>query len=148
MSDAIVLDASPLGLLANPKHTSAALRCRAWLASLLTAGRRVILPEIADYEIRRELSRAKLAVSIRLLDLLGVQLEYLPLTTAAMRKAAELWAQVRQAGKPTASQHALDCDVILAAQAILLGVPVIVATSNPGHVARFVPGDDWQNIVP
>lgn len=83
-----------------------------------------------------------------LLDSLATQIEYLPITTPVMRKAAEFWAQARSAGRPTAPDHALDGDVILAEQALSLGVPVIVATGNPGHLARFVPTDDWGNIAP
>jgi predicted nucleic acid-binding protein len=113
------------------------------------AGRRVILPEIADYEVRRELVRAKLAASVVLLDALAVQLEYLPLTTTAMRTAAELWASARQQGQPTAADGALDADVILAAQALTLGTTdVVVATLNVGHLSRFVPAEAWQNIAP
>ena len=59
--------------------------------------------------------------SIARLDGLASKIEYLPLTTAAMRIAAELWAQGRQSGQPTADPKELDGDVILAAQALLLG---------------------------
>jgi len=39
--------------------------------------------------------------------------------------------------------------MILAAQALTLGDPdVIIATTNVGHLARFVPADLWQNIAP
>jgi hypothetical protein len=55
------------------------------------------------------------------LDGLARLLEYLPLTTAAMRQAAVFWAQGRQQGQPTADDKALDGDVILAAQAMTLG---------------------------
>jgi hypothetical protein len=54
-------------------------------------------------------------------DGLARLLEYLPLTTAAMRQAAVFWAQGRQQGQPTADDKALDGDVILAAQAMTLG---------------------------
>ena len=145
---AIVLDTGPLGILTNPNHTAIPIACRSWLAALLAAGRRVILPEIADYEIRRELIRANLKSAVQLLDLLVFQVEYLPLTTAAMRLAAEFWAQARNAGTPTAVGAALDGDVILAAQAATLGVPVEVATGNAAHLSPFVAAQDWQTITP
>jgi hypothetical protein len=76
----------------------------------------VIVPEIADYEVRRELLWAKKMRGLARLDALVSHLEYLPLTTAAMREAADLWAQARQQGQPTASDKAIDADVILAAR--------------------------------
>jgi predicted nucleic acid-binding protein len=108
----------------------------------------VIIPEISDYEIRRELIRLGSIVSVANLDGYGLQLEYLSINTAAMRLAAQLWAQARIAGLPTAPDLALDADVILAAQALSLNTPVVVATSNPRHLSRFVPAELWSNIVP
>jgi predicted nucleic acid-binding protein len=148
VSAVILLDAGPLGLLSNPNNTPQPLACQAWLASLRAAGRHVIVPEITDYEIRRELIRIHSHAALANLDAHGAQLDYLPLTTAAMRLAAELWAQARSAGQPTAPNPALDCDVILAAQALTLNTAVVVATGNPGHLARFVPADLWSNITP
>jgi predicted nucleic acid-binding protein len=120
VSAAILLDAGPLGLLTNPNPNPQPTACRAWLASLLAAGRRVIVPEITDYEIRRELIRIKSQSALANLDAYAAQVEYLPLTTAAMRLAADLWAQARATGRQTAPDHALDGDVILAAQALSL----------------------------
>jgi predicted nucleic acid-binding protein len=149
VSAAVLLDAEPLGILSNPNLTAPVIRCRQWLADLLTAGRRVLVPEITDYEVRRELLRANRSNALTLLDTLHHQAEYLPLTTAAMRQAAELWAQARHQGRPTAPDPALDGDVILAAQALTLGAPqVIVATSNVRHLARFVPAELWHAIAP
>lgn len=62
-------------------------------------------------------------VALANLDGYGVQLEYLAITTAAMRRTAELWAQARSSGLPTAPDPALDGDVILAAQALNLNTP-------------------------
>src|SRR5262249_28997757 len=136
VSAVILLDAAPLGVLANPRKTAQTLAARQWLAALHAAGRRIIVPEIADYEVRRELLRVNSRRGLANLDQLALQLEYLPLNTPIMRRAAELWAQARQQGQPTAANQSLDADVILAAQALTLGVPqVIVATSNVGHLS-------------
>lgn len=136
-----------MGLLANPNRTGQTIPCRAWLQALLTNRRRVIVPEIADYEVRRELLRASKAKSIVKLNVLARRLEYLPITTPAMRLAAELWSQARQAGQPTAGDNTIDGDVILAAQALSLGLDdLVVATTNISHLARFVPCELWQNI--
>ena len=148
MRAVVVLDSTPVGILCHPRNPPHVAACRQWLVGLLAAGRRVVLPEIADYETRRELVRRNSRKAVSNLNLLGQQLDYLPLTTAAMRLAAELWAQARNAGQPTAPDPALDGDVILAAQALSLGVPVIVATGNPAHLSRFVLAADWQAIVP
>jgi hypothetical protein len=90
VSPAVVLDTGPLGVLINPNHTAVPVACRAWLVSLQAAGRRVILPEIADHEVRRELIRANRSTALQFLNQLVVQLDYLPLTTSAMRLAADL----------------------------------------------------------
>lgn len=150
MSRIVVLDAEPLGLLSSrPSKKGTVASCYQWLASLRAAKMRVVVPEIADYEVRRELIRAKKTQSVARLDALAAAAEYLPLNTAVMRLAAELWAQARQKGQPTAGDDTIDCDVILAAQALSLNDPtVIVATSNVGHLARFVPADRWENISP
>jgi predicted nucleic acid-binding protein len=109
----------------------------------------VITPEITDYEVRRELLRIRSARGMASLDWLGRRLEYLPLTTAAVRQAAQLWADARQQGRPTAADSDLDIDVILAAQALTLGVAnLVVATTNVAHLSRFVPAELWQNIAP
>jgi len=119
----IVLDTGPLGILTNPRQTPDVVACTAWLRSMLAAGARVVLPEIADYELRRELLRAGKQNGLRRLDTAGRTLDYVPLTTAAMRRAAELWAELRRQGLPTADARALDADAILAAQALLTVAP-------------------------
>jgi predicted nucleic acid-binding protein len=149
VSAVVLLDSGPLGLLSHPHNSPQPVACRQWAARLQAAGRRVIVPEITDYEVRRELLRANKPLSVVLLDALAQQLEYLPLTTAARRRAAELWAQARQQGQPTAGDNTIDADMILAAQALTLGAPaVVVATTNVGHLSRFVPAELWQNVAP
>jgi len=95
------------------------------------------------------LLRIRRKAAIARLDALAQVAEYLPISTTAMRRAAELWALARQQGQPTAKDNTIDADMILAAQALTLGVPeVIVATTNVAHLSRFVPANDWQNIIP
>ncbi len=89
-------------MVTNPKRSARSTDCAKWLQGLLNRGIRVIVPEIADYEVRRELLRANKTKGIQRLDGLTQLLEYLPITTTAMREAARLWADVRQQGKPTA----------------------------------------------
>lgn len=148
----ILLDSSPLGILSNPNSTTSTLECRYWSERLVAKGHRLIIPEITDYEVRRELLRANKLAGIRRLDRLKNRLEYLPLTTATMLKAAEFWAEARQIGKPTASPESLDGDVILAAQASLIAQSgndrtVVVATTNVGHLERFINAKYWQMIA-
>jgi predicted nucleic acid-binding protein len=147
VSRTILLDAGPLGLVTNPKRSPQSLACAQWLQAHIASGARVILPEISDYEVRRELLRAQKAKGIERLDALAGLLQYLPLSTAAIRQAAILWAKARQQGQPTAADKALDADVILAGQAIALEAPdVLIATTNVGHLSRFVPSELWENI--
>ena len=145
----ILLDSGPLGMVTNPKAKGTPLACQLWLKSLLRRGERVAIPEIVDYEVRRELLRADLLKSVYRLDNLKQTLEYIPIQTDTMLLAARLWAEVRQTGQPTADPKALDGDVILSAQARLLcdeKTEVIIATTNVAHLSRFITALDWQSI--
>jgi predicted nucleic acid-binding protein len=146
----ILLDSGPLGMVTNPKATGITLDCQLWLKALLQRGERIVIPEISDYEVRRELLRAGLLRSLRRLDSLKQTLDYIPIRTDTMLLAAELWAEARKTGQPTAAPKALDGDVILSAQARLLCgevSEVIIATTNVTHLSRFVTALDWQSIV-
>jgi hypothetical protein len=149
MSVVILLDAGPLGLITNPRASQETRDCNLWLESLVLKGVQVKIPEIADYEIRRELLRGDKFKGIKRLDDLQQYLDYVPLTTKTMLKAAQFWAQVRKQGIPTADNKALDGDVILAAQATIIkdeGNEVIIATTNVGHLSRLANAKEWRNI--
>ena len=90
---AIVLDTTPLGLLSQKKGVPEADACRAWADGLDQFGCLFFVPEIADYELRREFIRQGNIGAVRRLDLFkaAVTGEYLPLTTPAVRLAADLW---------------------------------------------------------
>jgi predicted nucleic acid-binding protein len=109
----------------------------------------IIVPEIADYEVRRELLRAEKVGGLQRLDLIKATFAYLPISTSVMLRAAQFWAQSRKAGKPTAVDAALDADVILAAQTSILideGGQALIATSNPKHLSMFVPAFEWRSL--
>jgi predicted nucleic acid-binding protein len=145
MPDAVLLDAGPLGMISHPRARADIV---AWAATLVAGGAEVLVPEIADYEVRQELLRAGKKKGVQRLDELRTTLGFLPITSKAMLQAAAFWAVARRRGRPTARDESLDADVILAAQATTLtGRTVVIASSNPRHIARFVPADDWQNIT-
>lgn len=145
----VVLDSAPLGLLSNPADGGRAEDARLWARGLVTSGHRLIVPEIADYEVRRELIRAEKLAGIARLDALAAAFDYQPLSTGAMRLAASLWAGARRSGRPTAADPAMDGDVILAAQTLVLrerSGDVVVATTNVDHLSRYAPARLWWTL--
>jgi hypothetical protein len=137
----VFFDSKPLGMVANPGRSADARRCAQWARSLAGAGVHVIVPEICDYEVRRELLRVGATSSLSRLDRLRIGFEYAPITTDIMLKAAELWATARNAGWVTAPPEAIDGDGILTATALLSAGPgdvVTVATDNVRHFIHFV----------
>lgn len=152
MGSTVMLDSGPLGRLCTPVATPEVARAWEWVMSRINSGDKIAIPEIADYEVRRELIRTKRSRSIkRLDDLASAQsMQYIAISTRAIRLAAELWAATRNTGYPTSHSAALDGDVILASQAILLadtGTEVTVLTMNEPHLSRFVPTLNWNQII-
>lgn len=147
----LLLDTGILGKLCHPNRQENQ-PVVLWLESLLAAPDnrvQVFVPELADYELRRKLlhlirKNQANPKSIGRLDDLGKLLDYLPLDTETMRHAAELWAESRGIGKPTAAEHAIDGDVILAAQA--LAVNATIVTTNRKHLSRFVSAKEFTEI--
>jgi len=148
----LLLDTGILGQLCHPAKATYT-PVAAWLAQLLAANDprlQVILPEICDYELRRKLLHliAKGQAdprSLQRLDDFGKLIDYLPVDTDTLRKAAEFWSQSRLRGRPTSAEPALDGDVILAAQAMFVGGTVV--TSNRKHLSQFVPTKDWSELT-
>lgn len=155
MTWVVVLDTGVLGYLTHPKANANATECAKWLRELLSEGVRVCLPEVCDYELRREyLRRSKTEVQARValdkLDQLKSSLEYLEIGTPVMLLAAQLWADARSRGRPTADSKELDCDVILAAQSQLTaaGERLTIATNNAGHLSDFADARAFIEIPP
>ena len=146
----ILLDAGPLGMASNPTAKGVAAEAQAWVRRQIEAGDRFFVPEVADYEVRRELIRADKPTGIARLDAMA-ELGYLRLTTQTMRDAAALWADARNRGRPTALDPALDGDVILAAQARVHaaanpGELVVIATTNTAHLAQYTDARLWSEF--
>jgi predicted nucleic acid-binding protein len=136
-------------MVSNPRGNPEAEECKAWLASLVQHGTQVVVPEIADYEVRRELLRANRDRGLARLNALKAMLGYAPFTPVAMLKAAEFWAVARNTGRPSADDAALDADVILAAQAAVLAqgeTQPVIATTNVRHLGVFADARYWRDV--
>lgn len=87
----IVLDAGPLSLVASPRRTAEVLAINRWAREQIGAGRQLVVPAIADYEVRRELIRVNRTQSLARLDAFNAAAEgrYLPLSDTAGRVFAD-----------------------------------------------------------
>lgn len=139
----MLLDTGPLGKLAHPRPNQKIAR---WSQQLLRQGVRFAVPEIADYELRRNMILNSMDESVARLDELEQALVYLAVDTATWRQAAALWAEARRRGKPFAADKALDGDVILVAQALAAGG--VIVTENPKHLGEFADVFVWNEIAP
>ena len=145
MPNAFLLDTGPLGRLAHDRSTVRE-PIQTWLDHQMSDGATIYLSEVADYELRREVTRLVQAGQLppsRLarLDQLTEIFTYLPVSTVMWKRAADLWAEARKHGKPTADPAALDADALIAAQAIEMQATVV--TSNAGHLSRWVSVRNW-----
>jgi len=149
MTEIILLDTGPLALVTHPKASPENDSCNQWLRSQIVKRNVVIIPGISDYELRRKLIHIKSVSSIAKLEALNTSLLFAPITTEVMNQAALLWARARSMGKPTAVDPALDGDMILSAQAVLLeaqGRSVVIATTNVKHLSLFCTTRLWRDI--
>jgi predicted nucleic acid-binding protein len=95
VSQILFLDSGPLGLLTHPQRSTEVVAVTEWLSRCLLNGSRVVVPAIVYYELKRELLRARKSFSVARLDALVAATpgRYLPLSDAALRLAADLWAR-------------------------------------------------------
>lgn len=149
MKPLVFLDSEPLGLASQAFGKPRADRCRRWISDLEARGWEVVVPEIVDYELRRELTRVGATAGLSRLEAFLARHPLVQINRTTMLRACELWARVRRQGLPTAHHHSLDADAILAAQALVTtggSSPAIVATSNARHLSRFegVEARNWD----
>jgi hypothetical protein len=153
MSRVVLLDSGPIGLLTTPNENNAeAIRCQAWARELKRKGTLIRVPEIIDYEERREMIRCNSGAAIAALDQLSEVYGYLPLCTETMRRASQIWADVRILGVRSDVNERLDVDMILAAQAFIAarnGDDVWIATGNVRHLSMgWKQSCLWEEIKP
>jgi predicted nucleic acid-binding protein len=139
----LLLDTGVLGQICHPRRHGVV---RKWFRSAVQV-HVILLSEVADYELRRELLRIGATRSLAHLDELTRELVYVPTTTAIWRRAAALWAVARNAGDVTAPPEALDGDVLVSAQA-QEEAAVIVTTNTKHFVALSAPALEWTAVPP
>ena len=157
MNEVVLLDARPLGMISHPGITH---EIATWLVRLVSVGVEVLIPEIADYEVSRELLRVRSTKGIERLNELRTTLGFVPITSVAMLQAATFWADARRRGRPTASDESLDADVILAGSRRpclasrslwLRPTHVISLDSCPQNIGKTSPDDNrrsrWSSYV-
>lgn len=151
----IFIDTGVLGLLSSPNKREEVTKGQQWLYSLLSRGINIVSSDICDYEVRRgtllSVNSNLREQGLKKLDDLHDLINILPVSQPILRKAAELWAQTRLLGLPTAELDNIDVDVIIGASCQLLqqeypGQRLIVATTNVKHLSRFVEAISWQEI--
>lgn len=155
MTWVVFLDTGVLGLVTHPKGSADATRCTTWLKDLLSHGHQVCIPEVCDYELRRDYVRraphdGAAQKALVKLDALKEVIDYIPIRTDMMVHAAALWAQAKNRGKTTAHPEQLDVDVILAAQALIIAAEnkLTIATTNVGHLSQFADSRTYRDIPP
>ena len=147
----VLLDAGVVGLACSSPRSSEVERFARWFDEMLGVGVDLWIPDIARYEVRRELLRLNATRKLDRLDKFCDGLALVSVTLEAWEVAGYFWATVRRMGRPTADPNALDADAILAGVAVTIehpGQAVIVATTNVRHLSWF-PGVDarfWDQI--
>jgi predicted nucleic acid-binding protein len=116
----VFIDTGVLGAISSPRKKGEVNQCQEWFYSLLARGVYIISSDLCDYEVRRglllNLIETRTNQGLINLDNLENLIDFLPITKAIMRHAAQLWAISRSQGMPTAGDKNIDADVIIAAQ--------------------------------
>ncbi len=147
----VILDSGVLHTLISTSKVKEVTDCQDWFYYLLSRSALVVTSSICNYEVKRELIRRKKVQEINNLNQLKALIDFFPVDEPTLELAAELWAEARNQGMPTADDISLDADVIICAQYQLLaeeypGRYVVIATTNVKHLSRFTIAKEWQNI--
>ena len=147
----VILDSGVLHTLVSTSKVKEVTDCQDWFYYLLSRSAKVVTSSLCNYEVKRELIRRKKVKEINNLNQLKALIDFFPVDDSTLELAAELWAEARNKGMPTADDLSLDADVIICAQYQLLaqeypGRYVVIATTNVKHLSRFTEAKEWQDI--
>ncbi|WP_107670569.1 nucleic acid-binding protein [Cyanothece sp. BG0011] len=152
----IFIDTGVLGILSSPNKRKEVIKSQEWLYSCLSRGFNLVSSDICDYEVRRGLllgGESKIQKQgLNNLDELHNLINFLLVNPIILRYAAELWAETRRLGIPTAEIDNIDVDIIIGATCQLLqqeypGQRVVIATTNVKHLSRFIEAQKWTEII-
>ena len=147
----VFLDSGVLHTLISDTKVKEVIDCQNWFYYLLSRSALVVTSAICNYEVKRELIRRKNTKELHNLNQLKSLIDSLNVDEPTLDLAAELWAEARNKGLPTADDNRLDADVIICAQYQLLaekypGRYVVIATTNVKHLSRFTEAKEWNDI--
>lgn len=147
----VILDSGVLHTLISDSKVQKVIDCQNWFYYLLSRSALVVTSAICNYEVKRELIRRNNVKEINNLNQLKALVNFLVVDEPTLDLAAELWAEARNKGLPTADDNRLDADVIICAQYQLLaekypGRYVVIATTNVKHLSRFTEAKEWLDI--
>ena len=147
----VFLDSGVLHTLISDSKVKEVIDCQNWFYYLLSRSALVVTSAICNYEVKRELIRRKNTKELHNLNQLKSLIDSLNVDEPTLFLAAELWAEARNKGLPTADDLSLDADVIICAQYQLLaekhpGRYVVIATTNVSHLSRFTEAKEWHDI--
>lgn len=147
----VILDSKPLGEICNPLNRD---RVKPLIQFLREQKIFLRVAEITDYELRRELQLQGLQKGINNLDKFRQRQQIIPIDSASLLIATDLWAEIRKTGQPTADKKNIDCDVIMVAQALQLRQQfsqIIILTIDVKDLIRFkkfgIEVWDWKQAL-
>lgn len=156
----ILLDANLVGLAIvapggrGSSENSEVEAFQDWYAATANVVHEFAVADVTRYEVRRGLMARNATAKLVRLGYLAEATLPVETTPDVWDLAADLWARLRRAGRPTSGPGSLDGDAILAATAIALAADpgqeqrVIVATTNVRHLEWFgIDARGWRDIT-
>lgn len=129
----------------NPRGTGA---FPDWYRSLTATDVVVVVPEVADYEVRRELILARLELSLARLAAVRAAARFEPITSEIMLAAARIWAEAKSHRAAHGGEGATGWrrHPPRHRSNARKGRAVMIATTNVRYLAQFADARLWSEI--